>query len=207
MCRQIRNMKLNVKKKRLSYPKSTYRKKTATYLGERVQIDVKYVPNECIGFTSNYSRYYQITAIDEYSRKRYLDLAVENSTYTTSNFLKRLEDKLGFKIKLVQTDNGLEFVNDSDKTSKKSRFEEYLENMGIEHKRIRPYSPWQNGIVERSHRIDNELFYNKKRFSSYGQMQKAFKRYRTRYNNIARKVLGFKTPNEMVEEYSSKNAA
>ena len=207
MCRQIRNMKLNVKKKRLSYPKSTYRKKTATYPGERVQIDVKYVPNECIGFASNHSRYYQITAIDEYSRKRYLDLAVENSTYTTSNFLKRLEDKLGFKIKLVQTDNGLEFVNDSDKTSKKSRFEEYLENMGIEHKRIRPYSPWQNGIVERSHRIDNELFYNKKRFSSYGQMQKAFKRYRTRYNNIARKVLGFKTPNEMVEEYSSKNAA
>ena len=204
MCRQIRNMKLNVKKKRLSYPKSTYRKKTATYPGERVQIDVKYVPNECIGFASNYSRYYQITAIDEYSRKRYLDLAVENSTYTTSNFLKRLEDKLGFKIKLVQTDNGLEFVNDSDKTSKKSRFEEYLENMGIEHKRIRPYSPWQNGIVERSHRIDNELFYNKKRFSSYGQMQKAFKRYRTRYNNIARKVLGFKTPNEMVDEYSSR---
>jgi len=38
-------------------------------------------------------------------------------------------------------------------------------------------------------------------------MQKVFKRYRTRYNNIARKVLNFKTPNEIVEEYFSKNAA
>ena len=76
-----------------------------------MQIDVKFVPNECIGFTSNHSRYYQITAIDEYSRKRYMEIVKENSTYTTSNFLKRLEYGLGFKIKLVQTDNGLEFVN------------------------------------------------------------------------------------------------
>jgi transposase InsO family protein len=207
MCRQIRKMKLNEVKARSSYPKSRYQKKIATYPGERVQIDVKYVPNECIGFASNHSRYYQITAIDEYSRKRYMEIVEENSTYTTSNFVKRLEDGLGFKIKLVQTDNGLEFVNDPDKTSKKSRFEKYLEEMGIEHKRTRLYSPWQNGIVERSHRIDNELFYNKRRFSSYNQMQKAFKRYRTRYNNIARKVLNFKTPNEIVEEYYSKNAA
>lgn len=207
MCRQIRKMKLNVAKKRDSYPKSNYYKEPATYPGERVQIDVKYVPNECIGFASHHSRYYQITAIDEYSRKRYLELVNENSTYTTSNFLKRLEDNLGFKINLVQTDNGVEFVNDPEVTSKKTRFEKYLEELGIKHKRTRPYSPWQNGIVERSHRIDNELFYSKRRFSSYKQMLKSFKRYSKRYNNIARKILNFKTPNEMVEEYFSKNAA
>lgn len=100
----------------------------------------------------------------------------------------------------------MEFVNDKDITNKKTRFERCLEDLGIKHHRIRPYSPWQNGIVERSHRIDNELFYNKKRFSSYKQMEKAFKRYRTRYNNIARKILNFKTPNEIVAEYYSKNA-
>ena len=38
-----------------------------------------------------------------------------------------------------------------------------LKRLNIKHKRTRPYSPWQNGIVERSHRIDNERFYNKKR--------------------------------------------
>lgn len=78
--------------------------------------------------------------------------------------------------------------------------------MGIKHHRTRPYSPWQNGIVERSHRIDNDLFYNKRRFKSYKQMLKAFNRYGNRYNNIARKILNFKTPNEIVAEYDSKNA-
>ena len=155
MCIQIRKMKLDAPKKRRSYPKSRYNKNPATYLGEKVQIDVKYVPNECIGFASNHNRYYQITAIDEYSRKRYLELTNENSTYTTSEFLKRLEKNLGFKIKLIQTDNGVEFVNDPDETNKKTRFEKQLKKMKVKHKRTRPYSPWQNGIVERSHRIDN----------------------------------------------------
>ena len=199
MCRQIRKMKLNKPVKKQNPPKTKQKKNKAKYPGERVQIDIKYVPNECIGFASNTSRYYQITAIDEYSRKRYMEIVNEKSTYTTSNFLLELEKKLGFKVELVQTDNGLEFVNDLEVTQKKTRFEIFLEKLGIKHRRIRPYSPWQNGIVERSHRIDNELFYSKRRFRSYEEIQKAFRRYNNRYNNIARKVLGFKTPNEIVE--------
>jgi transposase len=203
MCRQIRKMKLNKPTKKRSYPKTRYQKANATYPGERLQIDVKYVPNECIGFASYTSRYYQITAIDEYSRKRYMELVEENSTYTTSNFLLGLEKNLGFKVKLVQTDNGSEFVNDLEVTNRKTRFEIYLQKLGIKHHRIRPYSPWQNGIVERSHRMDNELFYSKRRFSSFEEMKKAFRRYNNRYNNIARKILGFKTPNEIVESYTN----
>lgn len=72
--------------------------------------------------------------------------------------------------------------------------------------RTRLYSPWQNGIVERSNRIDNDLFYSKYRFSSEEKMYAAFKRYQTRTNNISRKILKFKTPNEVVEEYF-ENAA
>lgn len=207
MCIQIRNMKLKKKKKKKIYSKTKYEKPRITYPGELVQIDVKYVPNECIGFASYHSRYYQITAIDVYSRKRYMELVEENSTYTTSEFLKRLEGELGFIIDTVQTDNGFEFVNDSEVTKKKTRFETQLEHMGIRHKRIRPYSPWQNGIVERSHRIDNATFYNKRRFKNVEEMLKSFHRYRRRYNNIARKILNFNTPNEIVEQYFSKNAA
>ena len=55
--------------------------------------------------------------------------------------------------------------------------------------------------MERSHKIDNELFYGRRRFRSETEMHKSFKRYSTRTNNIARRILGFKTPNEMVEEY------
>ena len=100
---------------------------------------IKYVPLECIGFKSNYERYYQITAIDLYSRKRILKLVNENSSYETSNMLKRLERDFGFKIKTIQTDNGREFCNDSDQ--KKSGFERALEYLNIEYIRTRPYSP------------------------------------------------------------------
>ena len=208
MCRQIRKLKLNKPVKKRSYPKTRHKKNKASYPGERVQIDIKYVPTECIGFASFSSRYYQITAIDEYSRKRYMKLVEEKSTYSTSNFLLQLEKQLGFKIDLVQTDNGLEFVNDQEITKKKTRFEIFLEKLGIKHHRIRPYSPWQNGIVERSHRIDNDMFYNRRRFNSYDEMKKAFRRYNRRYNNIARKILNFKSPNEIVECYmNSKKTA
>ena len=82
-----------------------------------------------------------------------------------------------------------------------------LKRLNIKHKRTRPYSPWQNGIVERSHRIDNERFYNKKRFISYKEMEKSFYRYANRYNNISKKILNYKTPNEIVSEFNFKDIA
>ena len=84
---------------------------------------------------------------------------------------------------------------------KENKRSHYLKKLGIEYIRTRPYSPWQNGIVERSHKIDNELFYSRRRFKSEEEMYKSFKRYSIRTNNIARRVLKFRTPNEMVENY------
>ena len=199
MCRQIKKFKNYEKPKKISYPKSKYEPLKGCYPGEHVQIDVKYVPVECIGFQSNYDRYYQITAIDLYSRKRILKLVNEHSSYETSKMLKTLEKEFGFKIKTIQTDNGREFCNDREQ--KKSLFEKVMKKLGIEYIRTRPYSPWQNGVVERSHKIDNELFYSKRRFKSEEEMYKSFKRYSTRTNHIARRVLKFRTPNEMVENY------
>ena len=199
MCKQLKKLRSYEKQEKIRYPKSRYEPLKGTYPGEFVQIDVKYVPLECIGFKSSYQRYYQITAIDLYSGKRVLKLVKENSTYETSKMLVRLENDFGFKIKTIQTDNGREFCNDREQ--KKSLFERVIESLRIEYIRTRPYSPWQNGVVERSHKIDNELFYSRRRFKSEEEIYKSFKRYSARTNNIARRVLGFKTPNEMVENY------
>ena len=199
MCRQIKKFKNYEKPKKISYPKSKYEPLKGSYPGEYVQIDVKYVPVECIGFQSNYDRYYQITAIDLYSRKRILKLVNEHSSYETSKMLKTLEKDFGFKIKTIQTDNGREFCNEREQ--KKSLFEKVMKKLGIEYIRTRPYCPWQNGVVERSHKIDNELFYNRRIFKSEEEMYKAFKRYSVRTNNIARRVLNFRTLNEMGEHY------
>jgi IS30 family transposase len=171
------------------------------YPGDKVQIDIKYVPKECLKFDTQDKKYYQITAIDEFSRKRILEIVDEKSVTNTSRFIRTLEEKIGLKINTVQTDNGPEFVNNQIETNIPTLFELTLEELGIKHRRTRPYSPWQNGKVERSHKIDGERFYSRNEFTSVEDLKKKIKRYNSRYNNISKKVLGFKTPNQIVEEY------
>jgi len=171
------------------------------YPGDKVQVDIKYVPRECLVFDTQDKKYYQITAIDEYSRKRVLEIVDEKSVTNTSRFVKKLEKIMGLEINTIQTDNGPEFVNNQVETKEQTIFEKTLESLGINHRRTRPYSPWQNGKVERSHKIDGERFYSRNEFSSVEDLKKKLKRYNARYNNISKKVLGFKSPNEIVEEY------
>ncbi|MGF3077146.1 DDE-type integrase/transposase/recombinase [Facklamia sp. P12955] len=203
MCKQIREQGWNksVADAKKKYPKSRWKPTQVTYPGEKVQIDIKYVPMHCLKFDSKGIRYYQITAIDEYSRKRYCEIVDEKTVTNTALFLLELEACLGFDITKVQTDNGREFTNDPDVTDKLTIFEEILESKEIEYLKTRPYSPWQNGIVERSHREDGERFYNRREFKSVQELKKAHRRYVNRGNNIHRKVLNFKSPNEVVREY------
>ena len=175
-----------------------------SYPGEKVQIDIKYVPLECIRFPTYGERYYQITGIDEYSRKRVLKIVKEKSTYETSKYIRELENAMGFPIKIVQVDNGPEFVNDDDKTTKESAFEIAVSKLKMELKRTRPYSPWQNGKVERSHREDGKILYRRKVFTSEKELIKEVKKHEARYNRTAKTVLKFKSPNQVVSEYFSK---
>ncbi|WP_462133761.1 DDE-type integrase/transposase/recombinase [Peptostreptococcus stomatis] len=165
MCKQIRKRGyIKPKIRRKSYTK--YERMDGRYPGDKVQVDIKYVPEECVRFPSYGDRYYQITAIDEYSRKRVLKIVKEKSTYETSKYLLELEKNMGFKIKTIQVDNGYEFVNDAEKTNRKTRFQLVAEYLGMKIKRTRPYSPWQNGKVERSHREDGKILYGRKIFRS-----------------------------------------
>ena len=202
MCKKIRVMNLTITVGKKSYPKSNWKPDVVTYPGEKVQIDIKYVPNESVLFGLKDRKYYQITAIDEYTRERVLEIVDEKSVTHTTKFLETLEKEMGFKIKTIQTDNGREFVNEAG--GKRSSFELKLDELGIEYRRTRPYSPWQNGKVERSHRLDSE-FYARKRFLSYEKMIRSVKKNCSRYNNTARKVLGFKTPNQLVLEYKERS--
>ena len=108
-----------------------------TYPGERVQVDVKYVPSKCLTkeLKEQGERYYQYTAIDEYTRMRVLWFAKEHSTYESKNFVDIIVKKFPFKIKEIQTDNGFEFTNRlSYYTSirdRKTMFEEHLEELGL----------------------------------------------------------------------------
>ena len=172
------------------------------YPGQRVQVDVKYVPMKCLTkeLKEQGERYFQYTAIDEYTRMRVLWFAKEHSTYESSQFIDEIIKKFPFKIEEIQTDNGFEFTNrlsyNTSIRDRKTLFESKLEKLGIRHKLIKPYTPRHNGKVERSHRNDNERFYSYLKFYSIEDLKKQGAEYVKRSNNIPMAVLGYMTPKE-----------
>ena len=76
-------------------------------------------------------KFYQYTAIDEYSRLRYTWFTNAHDTYASSEFVKRMVRYFPFKVKTIQTDNGFEFTNrlswQAFLKSKKTMFEKTLE--------------------------------------------------------------------------------
>ena len=105
-----------------------------------------------------------------------------------------------------QTDNGFEFTNrlnwQSFNKNKKTMFEETLEELGIEHRLIKPHTPKQNGKVERSHRKDQERFYYEKVFHSLEDLRNRAKYWINEYNNFPMRPLKWLSPNEKLEEYN-----
>ena len=131
------------------------------YPGQRVQIDVKFVPACCLVNEAKGKKFYQYTAINEYSRWRYVEAFEEHSTYSSARFLEHLIRRFPMPIECVQTDNGMEFTKRFSTPGQVTltAFQRVLQEHGIRHKLIRPFTPRHNGKVERSHRKDNERFY------------------------------------------------
>ena len=166
--------------------------------GERVQIDVKHVPTACIVGEAKGQKFYQYTAIDEFSRLRYLQAFDEASTYTSAIFLKNARTffkSKGFDIECVQTDNGAEFTNRlTTKKDKPSLFENTAIQLGIRHKLIKPFTPRHNGKVERSHRKDNEYFYAVRTFYSLNDLKEQLAVQNRTYNNFPMRPLAWLSP-------------
>ena len=167
---------------------------TPTELGIKWQMDVKYVPIVCYVGTDG-EKFYQYTMIDEASRERFIYAYKEQSGYSTVDFVKRAIAYFGYAPQTIQTDNGTEFTHTS-KTKRVHPFDLLCKELHIHHKLIRPRTPWHNGKVERSHRNDQERFYNHLKFYSFQDLQLQMKRYLRRSNQIPMSVLGWKSPIE-----------
>lgn len=185
------------KKKKKAYTPKLYEQ--MTYPGERIQIDVKHVPAACLVGDVKGQRFYQYTAIDEFSRLRYLEAFEEASTYSSATFLKNaiaFFKKNGFLIQCVQTDNGFEFTNRLANTKRDlpTLFERTADECRIRHKLIRPYTPRHNGKVERSHREDQKRFYKSHSFYSFKDFKKQLAAHLKRSNCIPMRPLDWRNP-------------
>lgn len=190
-----------------------------TYPGERIQIDVKYVPRECISLEYlerfPFDHFYQYTAIDEYSRYRILWGSREHNTFASAEFLKIVVSAfktLGIEIKCVQTDNGAEFTKRLlvNNDNKKSLFELTASHLNIKIKYIKPHTPRHNGKVERSHREDQKLLYSEairkqKPFIDFDNFKQRLKRHQDRTNNRPMRPLDLLSPNDFLKQYHANH--
>ncbi len=175
-----------------------------TYPGQRVQVDVKVVPRRCIADPE--LRLFQYTAIDEFTRLRFLAAYPEQSTYSSADFLSKLVKwfaRRGIQVECVQTDNGFEFTNRfaNAKRELPTLFETAAQQLGIRHKLIRPYTPRHNGKVERSHREDQKRFYSSHSFCSLEDFEKQLAAHNRRSNNFPMRPLHWLSPYEFAVQY------
>jgi len=176
--------------------------------GELVEIDVKWVPGRIAG-----KRYYQYTAIDTASRWRYLNVYDEQTSNHSICFLREVIANFEHKISAIKTDNGAMFTNYYTSTTKRSdltvktlhTFDIFCTSQNITHYLIDPGKPAQNGCVERSHREDQEKFYEQNSFQSYLDLQRKLRMWNTYYNNLEHCGLGGESPNEFLANYKKTN--
>ena len=172
--------------------------------GDLVEIDIKYVPK-----TIKDRQYFQFTAIDVASRWRYLEIYDDMTVTSAINFLEKVLSLAPFKIKAIKTDNGPCFTNRYNGGYVKSLamfpkehiFDSVCNQNGLDHYLIDPGKPAQNGHVERSHREDQEKFYDEVDFRSLNDLKLKIRLWNMYYNDLAHCGLNGKTPNQMLRYY------
>ena len=167
--------------------------------GERFQLDTKHLPHR----DRWGRRLYQYTAVDEFSRWRFLALSYEITPAASIAFFDQLRSRFPFPIECVQTDHGSEFTYAfMPHERRRCPFELHLESLGIRHKLIKVATPRHNGKAERSHRTDEEEFYRQVRLDTFPQAQRRLAAWNHRYNHDRpHGALAWKTPAQVLNEY------
>jgi len=181
-----------------------YRQSTPCEIpGEKVQIDVKQVPAVCIRgeHRRDEKKMYQWTAIDECTRVRFTYGYDEHTPENSVDFLERFLEWFPFEVHCIQTDNGTEFTYTFISDTVKCPFESKLAELGILHNLIKPRTPWHNGKVERSHRMDQRYFYDWENFRNIPEFNEKLATWLDWTNNKPMRIFYGKSPNQKLEDY------
>ena len=119
-----------------------------TVPGHHIQVDVKFLTLK--DDEGNKVRRYQYTTIDDATRVRALQIYRKHNQQCAIEFINYVIEKFPFRINTIRTDRGHEF---------QAKFHWHVEDQGMKHVYIKPRSPQLNGKVERSHRTDQQEFY------------------------------------------------
>jgi len=158
--------------------------------GHHVQVDVKFVSLE--DAAGRKVRRFQYTAIDDATRIRALKIYKRHNQLNAIDFIDYVIEKFPFRIHTIRTDRGHEF---------QAKFHWYVEeDKGIRHVYIKPRSPHLNGKVERSHRTDQQEFYQLLSYTDDVDLNKKLEYWEHFYNfNRPHGSFDGKTPYEVLK--------
>ena len=156
--------------------------------GHHIQVDVKFLWLK--DAEGQRIRRFQYTAIDDATRIRALKIFQRHTQKNAIDFVDHVIEKFPFRIHTVRTDRGHEF---------QAQFHWHVEDKGIQHTYIKPRSPQLNGKVERSHRTDQEEFYQLLTYTDDMDLNKKLDAWEQFYNyNRPHGAFDGKTPYEVL---------
>jgi transposase InsO family protein len=94
---------------------------------------------------------YDLIIVNDYSHFTWVFLLQDKSETqeVLKKFLRRAQNEFDAKVKKISSDNGTEFKN--------TQVEDFLDEEGIKHEFLAPYTPQQNGVAKRKNRTLIEM--------------------------------------------------
>lgn len=170
--------------------------------GEHTQIDTKHQPN----LLKDGRKCYVFNFIDHASNWSYKRAYSSISPKSTIDFMKKLLFECPFQIQRIQSDNGTEYTFKFYKRyadiDKEHPFEAFCRRHNIVHKLIPPGMKELQGLVERSHRQDDqELFFRiePKEVNDFNDYLEEYCEERNKGRRF--KKLNWRSPNEWLNDY------
>lgn len=190
-------------RKRRSRPRKKPQSYAMAVPGQRVQIDVKYLPLLRLKGRPEPLRQYLYNAIDDCTRLQVVHVSSELTPQASVRFLHIVRRSFPFPVQEVQTDHGTEFTYVFfPHVQKPHPFEQVLGDLGIQHKLIPVGKPEQNGKVERSHRTIDEECLNPRAFRKPKPREMAIMRWGNFYNSQRpHSALDWQTPLQKLRSF------
>jgi len=139
--------------------------------GHHIQMDVKFLIFK--DKSGKKLKRYQYTAIDDATRVRALKVYRRHTQKNAIDFVDHIIEKFPFRLQQIRTDRGHEF---------QAQFHWHVEDRGIRHVYIKARTPQLNGKVERSHRSDQEEFYQLLDYRDDVDLEKKLAEWENFYN-------------------------
>lgn len=150
---------------------------------------------------------YLFVAIDRTSKVAFAELHPRATRMLAAEFLRRVLEKLPYKVHKVLTDNGVQFTAQPHQLLPGGHsFDRVCAEYGLEHRLTKLAHPWTNGQVERMNRTIKEATVQHYHYQTTDELNQHLQAFLLAYNHAKRlKTLRGLTPHEFVCTQWQKN--